>query len=84
MTLSLLLPLVQHVPELPTSLPLCLAPVHQLVEPGSVFGQDHFPQLRQQGVLQKEHKEGKIINRKLEKENKEKGREKIKGECNKK
>jgi hypothetical protein len=53
MTLSLLLSLIQHVPELPTSLSLCLAPVHQLVEPGSVFGQDYFPQLRQQVVLRK-------------------------------
>jgi hypothetical protein len=62
MTLSLLLPLVQHVSELATSLSLCLAPVHQLVEPGSVFGQDHFPQLRQQSVLQEEHRSGRRMN----------------------
>lgn len=62
MTLSLLLSLIQHVPELPTSLSLCLAPVHQLVEPGSIFWQDHFPQLRQQGILQREQKKGKLIN----------------------
>jgi hypothetical protein len=71
MTLSFLLSLIQHVPELPTSLSLCLAPVHQLVEPGSIFGQDHFPQLRQQVVLQKEHKEGKIINGLKEKRKRE-------------
>jgi hypothetical protein len=51
MTLSLLLPLIQHVPELSTSLSLCLAPVHQLVETGTVLRQDYFSQLRQQGVL---------------------------------
>ena len=51
MTLSLLLSVIQHVPELSTSLSLWLAPVHQLVKTGSILRQDYFSQLRQQGVL---------------------------------
>jgi hypothetical protein len=51
MTLSLLLPLIQHVPELSTSLSLCLAPVNQLVKTGSILRQDNFSQLRQQSIL---------------------------------
>jgi hypothetical protein len=83
MSLSLLLPLVQHVPELAASVSLCLSPVHQLVEPGSVFGQDHFPQLRQQGVLQREHESGKRTNGRKEKRKLGRSSEKIKRECNK-
>jgi hypothetical protein len=72
MALTLLLPLVQQFSELATSLTLCLTPVHQLVELDSVFRQDHFPQLRQQSVLQEEHRSAK------------RSREKIKRQCNKK
>jgi hypothetical protein len=57
MTLSLLLPLIQHVPELSTPLSLSLAPVHQLVKTGSILRQDYFSQLRQQRVLGKGRKD---------------------------
>jgi hypothetical protein len=50
-TLALLLPLVQHVPEVSTALSLSLAPVHQLVEPRSILWQDHFPQFGKKGIL---------------------------------
>jgi hypothetical protein len=53
MTLSLLLSLIQHVPELSTSLSFCLASVHQLVETDPILGQDYFSQFRQQSVLRK-------------------------------
>jgi hypothetical protein len=69
MTLSLLLPLIQHVSELSTSLSLCLAPVHQLVKTGSILRQDYFSQLRQQGVLRTGRKD------------EVKERERTKGEC---
>jgi len=76
MTLSFLLSLIQHVPELSTSLSLCLAPVHQLVKTGSILRQDHFSQLRQQGVLRTGRKD-EVKERERNKE----GEGKIKKNC---